>query len=99
MKKIISLVLAVVFLLLLASCGAEKNRSYDEAEVKTAAEELIRKTERLNEIFWGKGIPYVEEYGYTGYYPADPIYLVEHGFLTVDDLKKIQRKFFRPTIA
>lgn len=88
MKKTVSLILAAVLLLLLASCGTVKNRSYDEAEVKAAAEELIKKSERLNKIFWGSGIPFVEEYGYTGYYPADPIYLAEHGFFTVEELIK-----------
>ena len=92
-KKILSLLLAVLLLLSLLSCG-DKNRSYDEAEVKAAAEELIKKSERLNKIFWGEGIPYVEEYGYTGYYPADPIYLMENGFLTVDDLKEDAEKVF-----
>lgn len=94
MKKILSLILAALLLLSLLSCGKDKNRSYDEAEVKAAAQELIKKSERLNKIFWGEGIPYVEEYGYTGYYPADPIYLIEHGFFTVDDLKKDAEKVF-----
>ena len=56
MKKIVSLVLLTAILLLLVSCGAEKNRSYDEAEVKAAAENLIMKTERLNKIFWGDNL-------------------------------------------
>lgn len=94
MKRIFSLLLAVVILLSLLSCGGDKNRSYDEAEVKSAAEDLIKKSERLNEIFWGEGIPYVEEYGYTGYYPADPIYLMKHGFFTVEDLKNDAEKVF-----
>ena len=99
MKKILSLILAALLLLSLLSCGKDKNRSYDEAEVKAAAQELIKKSERLNKIFWGEGIPYVEEYGYTGYYPADPIYLMENGFLTVDDLKEDAEKVLKSAEA
>ena len=90
MKKTVSLILVAVFILLLPSCVTEKNRSYDEGEVKTAAEELIKKSETLNEIFWGNGIPYVDDDSYSQgqYYPADPIYLAKHGFMTVDALIK-----------
>ena len=92
MKKIVSLFLSAVILLLLVSCGAEKNRSYNEEEVKAAAEKLIMKSERLNEIFWGEGIPYVEDDPLIPsngqYYPADPLYTYKNGMITVDDLIK-----------
>ena len=88
MKKAVSLILAAALILILASCGGDNNRSYDEEEVKIAAERLIKKTELLNKILWGEGIPYVDEDTYASgqYYPADPMYLYERGFLTVDDI-------------
>ena len=88
MKKVVSLILAAVLILALASCGGEKNRTYDEAEVKTAAERLIKKTELLNKILWGEGIPYIDEAIYASgkYYAADPIYLYNHGFMILDDI-------------
>jgi hypothetical protein len=92
MKKTVSLILAAVILLLLVSCGGENNRSYDEAEVKAAAEKLIKRSERLNKIFWGEGIPYVEDDPLLPpqgqYCPADPLYTYKNGMLTVDDLIK-----------
>ena len=98
MKKIASLVLLTAILLLLVSCGAEKNRSYDEAEVKAAAENLIMKSERLNKIFWGEGIPYVEDDPLLPpqgqYCPADPLYTYKNGMLTVDDLIKEAESVF-----
>lgn len=54
MKKIISLITLIALLCSLISCG-EKNREYDENEVKLAAEALIRKSADLNRIFWGEG--------------------------------------------
>ena len=101
MKRIVSLTLAVAILLLLVSCGKEKNRSYDEAEVKEAADLLIWKSAELNEIFWGEGIPY-EEYGYNSgiYYSADPIFLKKLGAYTVEEIiEKTQEVFSKDYTA
>ena len=87
MKKIISLVLVAVSLLLLPSCSSDC--SYDEAEVKAAAEDLIRDAAVYNDIFWGGGIPY-DKGGYSNgiYYAADVTYLHKMGFLKLEDIYK-----------
>ena len=87
MKRVISLILAMTLIFLLVSCG-EKNRSYDEAEVKAAAESLILMSKQINDICWGAGIPYYEDDNYANgqYYPADPVYLDKIGVSTVDDI-------------
>ena len=87
MKKVFSILIILATLLLASSCG-DKNRKYDEAEVKAAAEVLIRKSKKLNDVFWGAGIPYVEDDSYKNgpYYPADLKALSELGVKTVDDI-------------
>ena len=95
MKKIISLITLIALLCSLISCG-EKNREYDENEVKQAAEELIRKSDDLNRIFWGEGIGYIEDASYSVgyYYPADIFSLSYYGIETIDDLKDKTQKVF-----
>ena len=96
MKRIVSIILSAAILLLFTSCGGEKNREYDESEVKAAAEGLILKSARLNEIFWGEGIPYIEDDSYKSgqYYPADFVYLNNIGAQTVDDILKLTSEVF-----
>ena len=96
MKKIISLILIAVLLFTICSCGKEKNREYDEEEVKAAAQDLIQKSKKLNEIFWGKGIPYVEDDSYKKgqYYPADPEYLSKIGMESVIEILSETEKVF-----
>lgn len=86
MKKLISLILVVVSLLLLPSCN--KDKSYDEAEVKSAAKNLIRDAATYNDIFWGEGFPYIEDINYSNgiYYAADEVYLKKIGFSKLDDI-------------
>ena len=86
MKRIISLLLVAVSLLLLPSCN--KDKSYDEAEVKEAAKALIRDAAVYNDIFWGKGIPYIEDSNFSNgiYYAADETYLEKMGFSKLDDI-------------
>lgn len=86
MKRIISLLLVAVSLLLLPSCN--KDKSYDEAEVKEAAKALIRDAAVYNDIFWGKGIPYIEDSNFSNgiYYAADETYLENMGFSKLDDI-------------
>ena len=94
MKKIISFCLLLAVCLSLFSC--EINREYDEGEVALAAAEIIPKTALLNEIYWGDGIPYVENLntavGY--YYEASPTFLIENGIETIEDLKEMTRAVF-----
>lgn len=86
MKKIISVILIAVSLLLLSSCGS--GMSYDEAEVKAAAKELISKAEKYNDIFWGDGLPYLEDNNYRNgnYYAADVITLDDLGITKIEDI-------------
>lgn len=95
MKKIISLILIIASLLLLVSCG-QKNRKYNEEEVKAAAIPLIRKSAELNDIFWGKGIPYFEDPSFRvgNFYPADPSFVRELGIEKTEDLIKLASKVF-----
>lgn len=86
MKKIISVILIAISLLLLSSCGS--GMSYDEAEVKAAAKELISKAEKYNDIFWGDGLPYLEDNNYRNgnYYAADVITLDDLGITKIEDI-------------
>lgn len=95
MKKILSVIFILAVAISLLSCG-EKDRDYDEYEVKSAAETLIKKSKTLNDIYWGSGIGYYEDNNYAdGYYlPADPASLYELGFETVDELKERTGKVF-----
>lgn len=95
MKKIISLLLLLALLCSFISCG-DKNREYDENEVKLAAEELIRSSAELNRIFWGEGIGYIDDASFSVgyYYPADMFSLYDYGIETVDDLKEKTKKVF-----
>ena len=75
-KRIISLLLStIVFVSVLTSCGGEETIKYDEAEVIEAASDLIYKSQEFNDIFWGKGLNYIEgsEYDNGIYSPAEPL--------------------------
>lgn len=102
-KRIIRIVALLVALVLcfcsLISCGDEetvKNREYDKAEVEAAAKVLIENSKLLNYIYWGKGIPYVDNKNLSSgsYYPADESYLASIGVKNLDDLKKMTEKTY-----
>lgn len=111
-KRILSVILSslVIFstVILLGSCGGSSNitlgngggskqdREYDEAEVLEAAEALIKKSELLNEIYWGYGIPYVDDVNLSNgsYFPADDGYLAEIGISSLADLDEMTRSVF-----
>ena len=73
------------------SCKKEvKDRDYDEAQVLAAAKDLIQKSEKLNDIYYGYGIEadtgdINNANGY--YYPADVLSLEKFGVETVNDIK------------
>lgn len=94
MKRLISVILilsTVVFGLNLTSC----NRKYDEEEVKTSLEALLRQAQVLNEVYYGNGIAYMST-GYIegNYYEADPVHLAVLGFTTIEELKDLTYETF-----
>lgn len=97
MKKIIALILAVASVLSLASC----DRSYNEEEVRAAAEELVEKAIVLNEIFYGKGIDFDRDENTSNgaYYEASSYYVRNIGIETVEDLKDMALGVFSEDYA
>ena len=93
MKKIIAIILILVTIFSVTSCG---DREYDEAIVLAEAKRLIPETVLLNDIFWGKGIDYIEDLNTASgyYYMADPLYLIINGFETIDELKEMTREVY-----
>ena len=86
MKKTVSLILIIVSVFFsLVSC----NRKYDEATVKEEAARLIAASAELNEIYWGRGIGYIQDAGSSNgaYYEANFFDLMKYDVRTVDDLK------------
>lgn len=97
--RIIALSVALILCFsVFVSCGDEKvkNREYDAAEVEAAASVLIEESKILNEIYWGKGIRYVDDKNLSSgsYYPADDAHLAEIGIKTIQDLKDLTEKTF-----
>ena len=87
MKKIISLIILLAVIFSFCSCGVIE---YDEQEVKKEAEELIKSSVILDEIFWGKGISYVEDLNYANgsYYMASDLDLLKYGISTIRELEE-----------
>jgi hypothetical protein len=94
MKRIISLVTAIILLFGVLTALNSCDRSYNEEEVKAAALTLIPESLFLNEIYWGKGIPYVSGNSNGAYHEANFLALSEYGFHTVEELKTLTRKTF-----
>ena len=98
MRRIISffLVISLLFSIFsLTSCG-EENREYDKEKVISEAERLIKKTESLNVIIWGKGLSYIEDLNYSDgiYYMANPIDTQKYGIETIDDLLRMMSETY-----
>ena len=93
MRRIISLILVLMLSMsaLLTSCGKEVIE-YDEGEVLTAARELIEKSTEFNDIFWGKGLEYIEGSSYDSgnYSPAE----YHKYYVTIDDILSSAAKIF-----
>ncbi len=103
MKKIfrfLSVVLIIASILSVVSC-AERDREYNAEEVAVAAKALIESSELLNEIYYGKGIPYElgSSEGSYKYKPANIIWLDQKGFQTVDELKEMTRKVYTESLC
>ena len=95
--KAFLLTLVVIFSAFsLNSCKEKvKDREYNESEVLEAARTLIKKSETLNEIYYGHGIEY--DIGDTSnangyYYPADLMSLDKYGVTNVEDIKRLTRE-------
>ncbi len=97
MKKLLSVIMILSLLVLLVSC----NRKYDEETVKTEAEKLIRASENLNEIFWGRGIDYIDNAntGNGNYREASYSALKKFGFTTIKGLEELTRATFSESYA
>lgn len=99
-----ALLVGIVVWVIVASVTREKpvkNREYDEAEVLAAANALIPSSLPLNDIFWGKGIPYIDDSNLAegNYYPADIAYLSSLGALTIEDIKTKAREVYSDDIC
>lgn len=97
MKKIISAVMILSLFILLCSC----NRKYDEQTVKAEAQRLILASENLNEIFWGKGIEYIDDTNTANgnYREASYSALKKLGFTTIAELEALTRATFSESYA
>ncbi len=97
------LVVAILCFGIFTSCGDDKveNREYDKAEVEAAAQVLIEDSKLLNYIYWGEGIPYVDDKNLSSgnYYPANEDYLASIGVKTIDDLKKKTEKTYSDAVC
>lgn len=91
--RIVALLLIIATIpLTLISCDIK----YDEAEVKAAAIELIKASVKINDIYYGEGIRFLEysENNVSLYCEADPTHLAELGFSTINELKKMTKEVF-----
>ena len=100
--KAFILTVAIIFsAFTLASCEKKvKDREYNEQEVIAAAKELIKKSEKLNEIYYGHGIECdtSDENNANGYYyPADILSCEKFGIHTINELKAFTRECFTVT--
>ncbi len=92
--RIISLLLIITLLLsafTLFSC--KEKDAYPKEEVIESAKRLIKEAEKINEIYFGAGIPYIDE-GEGNYKKADPEWLEENGISTTEDLKTMTTKVY-----
>lgn len=75
----------------------EKDREYDESTVLTVAQELIKKSEKLNDIYYGYGIEadMADISNANGnYFPADILSCEKFGIRNVSEIKKLTRECF-----
>jgi hypothetical protein len=93
-KRVLGLLL-IIFLILSAftlfSC--KKSPAYPEEEIIGEARRLIKEAEKINSIYFGSGIPYLDE-GEGNYKKADPAWLSENRIETTDDLREMTTKVY-----
>ena len=103
-KKIILIALAMalsgIIIWVIVGGGKDEepeiiNREYDKEEVIAAARDLIERSVVLSEIYFGDGIPYIDdEKDTSNYRPADTEYLENLGIKYIEDLKNLTRGVF-----
>ncbi len=95
MKRLVSALLILTAVFCLYSCK-EKNREYDETELKEASCDLIEKSKLLNQVYWGTGIEYIKDESTSNgsYYEANYLHLEKLGFSTIEELKELTRGVF-----
>ena len=79
----------IVIIAFLSSCS--NDREYVETEVIESANALIKKSEKLNDLYYGYGIAYVdnESESVGAYYRADPFSLDYFGVENLRDIEEL----------
>ena len=100
-----ALILAAVALTALFSCG----KRYEDGEIVAAAKDLIERSEEINKIYFGDGIPLADEEDYADLFPwlspsvpsedeeDDMTYYMvkpDCGYSSTDDVKKATLSVF-----
>lgn len=96
MKKAKVIGALLIIALLFSTAGllsCKQKDAFPDEEIVGAAKQLIAEAEAINEIFFGAGIPYIDE-GEGNYKRADPEWLEEKGVATTDDLKAMTTKVY-----
>lgn len=98
-KLFLLTIVVIISLFFCVSCG--KDRKYNEDEVIKAAEELIKKSEMLNDIYYGKGIDYIKDESTAdgAYYEADYISLNRFGVENINDIKNMTYECFTKNLS
>ncbi len=96
MKRLVVIFLVIFTVFALSAC---EKKPTDE-ELLAAARPLVEQSVLVNDIFYGKGIPYItENVGITAqamgnYSPADKEFLSANGIENTDDLRKLVSKVY-----
>ena len=98
---IISILLVISSIVILIVKNTNKNREYDEQEVLAAAVSLIKKSEKLNELYYGKGILHTQDTSAANgyYYPADTSSLRKFGVSTIKDIENLTRECYTVSLS
>ncbi len=96
MKKYLRIIALILILLTLSITLLSCDRSYDEEEVKAAAEELVLLSVPLNEIYYGKGIEHKSDVSTSdgNYFEASYSSLQHFGIETIDDLVNMTTRVY-----
>ncbi len=98
MKKILSFILCIIILVTSSGFLVSCDKKVSEAEAIMIVEDLVKASYRLNEIFYGEGLPYIEDP--DGQY--DSIYspvLPEQLIVTEEILRIETKKVFTASYA